>query len=215
MAARALVIFSTGAEGTSITPEDLADRAISAGVAVYPVGLPGFPWVLPYEGYTYVAPNGFYFYPSKQEQMGDVGKLLSMFGPGGANFVKGATRAYPSGCGNCGNYFASYFNYPFELLGDLTGGRRFDANNHNVIPEGDIPPGLLISEGLHLYSMTGSETHDVLERVKRHALARFSSTYTVGFVPSPSGAPRQHELEVQLASKSTGKVTEGKRSATY
>ncbi|HKE27422.1 MAG TPA: hypothetical protein VKB88_33940 [Bryobacteraceae bacterium] len=170
---------------------------------------------MPYEGYTYRAPNGFYyFYPSKQELKDDGGNQLSMFGPGGAYFVKGATRDFPSGCGNCGSYFASYYNYPFELLGDLTGGRRFDAKNHFVIPEGDIPPGLLLSVGPN-YSMTGSETLDVLERVKRHALARFSSMYTVGFVPSPSGAPRQHQLEVKLASKSSGKVTEGKRSATY
>ena len=42
--ARALVIFSTGAEGTSITPQDLADQAVAAGVPVYPVALPGFPW---------------------------------------------------------------------------------------------------------------------------------------------------------------------------
>ena len=55
-AARALVIFSTGAEGTSITPGDLADQAVAAGVPVYPVALPGFPWVMPYEGYTYSNP---------------------------------------------------------------------------------------------------------------------------------------------------------------
>ena len=63
--------------------------------------------------------------------------------------------------------------------------------------------------------MTGGETHDVLERVKKHALARFSSNYTVGFVPSPSSAPHEHKLEVKLASKSSGKITEGKRSAEY
>lgn len=63
--------------------------------------------------------------------------------------------------------------------------------------------------------MTGDETYDVLERVKRHALARFSSSFTVGFVPSPSGTPREHKLEVKLATKSSGKVTEYKRSATY
>jgi hypothetical protein len=66
-----------------------------------------------------------------------------------------------------------------------------------------------------MYSMTGDETLDVLERVRRHALARFSSTYTVGFVPSPSGALRQHQLVVKLASNSSGKVTERERSATY
>jgi hypothetical protein len=63
--------------------------------------------------------------------------------------------------------------------------------------------------------MTGGETDDILERVKKHALARFRSNYTVGFVPSPSGAPREHKLEVKLATQSSGKVTEGQRSATY
>jgi hypothetical protein len=63
--------------------------------------------------------------------------------------------------------------------------------------------------------MTGGETDDILERVKRHALARFNSNYTVGFVPPASGAPRQHKLEVKLALKSSGKVTDGKRNATY
>lgn len=214
-AARALVIFSTGAEGTSITPQDLADQAVAAGVPIYPVALPGFPWVLPYEGYTYRTAEKYgvyYFYSSKQEEAG--GNKLSMFGPGGAYFVNGATSHYPSGCGNCGRRFASYYNYPFELLGDLTGGLRFDAMNHGVIPDGDTP-GLVLLSSPDRYSMTGGETHDVLERVKKHVLARFSSNYTVGFVPSPSDSPREHKLEVKLGLKSSGKVTEGKRSATY
>jgi len=59
--ARALVIFSTGAEGTSITPEDLAGQAVAASVPIYPVALPGFPWVLPYEGYTYRGPYEGWF----------------------------------------------------------------------------------------------------------------------------------------------------------
>jgi hypothetical protein len=54
-----------------------------------------------------------------------------------------------------------------------------------------------------------------LGRIKKHALARFSSTYLVGFVPPPSAAPREHKLEVKLASESGGKITEGKRVATY
>lgn len=61
----------------------------------------------------------------------------------------------------------------------------------------------------------GNEARDILERVKKHALARFSSSYSIGFVPSPSVAPREHELEVKLAPKSGGKVNDGKRSATY
>jgi len=63
--------------------------------------------------------------------------------------------------------------------------------------------------------MTGRETEDVLERIKKHALARFSSTYLVGFVPAKSDTPREHKLEVKLAPKSGGKVSEGKRIATY
>ncbi len=198
--ARALVIFSTGAEGTAVTPQDLDDQAVAAGVPIYPVALPGFPWVLPYEGYTYrtAVKNGFfYFYPSKQEEAG--GNKLSILGPGGADFVNGA-----SGCSNCGHYFASYYNYPFELLGDLTGGLRFAAMNHFVIPDADTP-GLVLFLFPDGYSMTGEETDHVLERVKRHASARFSSNYTVGFVPSPSHSPREHKLEVKLGPKFSGK----------
>src|SRR5262249_44675239 len=62
MAARALVIFSSGAEGTSITPQDLADEAVAANVPIYPVVLPANRWIW-YEGYTYDSdgtspPNG-------------------------------------------------------------------------------------------------------------------------------------------------------------
>ena len=203
---RALVIFSTGAEGTSITPEDLAYQAVAAGVPVYPVALPGFPWVLPYEGYTYrsAVKNGFYYFYIGLKNDEARGNGLLMSGPGGVYL--GKTGRLP--------YFGSYYNYPFELLGDLTGGLRFDAMNHLVIPDEDAPPLalFLFPDG---YSMTGSETLDVLERVKRHALARFNSNYTVGFVPSLSGAPHDHRLEVKLAPNSSGKVTGGKRSATY
>jgi hypothetical protein len=72
-----------------------------------------------------------------------------------------------------------------------------------------------LADALTSFSMTGAETDDILQRVKKHALARFSSSYTVGFVPSPSSSPRAHKLEVKLAPKTGGKVTEGKRSATY
>jgi hypothetical protein len=63
--------------------------------------------------------------------------------------------------------------------------------------------------------MTGGQVNDILGTVKRHALARFTSTYTVWFAPSRSASPRNHKLEVKLASKSTGKVTDSKRSAAY
>ena len=125
----------------------------------------------------------YYFYASKDN--GEGGNQPLMTGPGGAYYVKGAAN-----CSNCGPpYFASYYNYPFELLGDLTGGLRFDAMNHFVIPDADTQ-GLVLFLSPDGYSMTGGETHDILEQVKRHALARFSSNYTVGFVPAPSGAPR-------------------------
>lgn len=133
-----------------------------------------------------------------------------MLGPGGAFFVNGG-----SDCSNCSRYVGSYYNYPFELLAEITGGLRFDALNHHfVTPDADTP-GLVLSPRSEEYSMTGRETDDVLQRVKKHALARFSSNYTVGFIPTPSDSPRQHNLEVKLAAKSSGKVTEGKRSATY
>ncbi len=206
MAARALVVFSTGAEGTSITPQDLADQAVAAGVPIYPVALPGFPWVLPYEGYTYRSPvkGGFFYFYVGLKNDEDGGNKSSMLGPGGVYLGKGSGLPY----------FGSYYNYPFELLGDLTGGFRFDAMNHFVIPDADTL-GLALFLFPKGYSMTGGETHDVLERVKKHALARFSSNYTVGFVPSPSDSPREHKLELKLAPRSSGKVIEGKRSATY
>lgn len=97
MTARALVIFSTGAEGSSITPQELVDEAVSAGVPIYPVALPGFPWTLPYEGYTYRSPvkNGlYYFYASKDD--GEGGNKLSMLGPSGASYAKGAATLLAS-----------------------------------------------------------------------------------------------------------------------
>lgn len=144
-----------------------------------------------------------------------------MWGPGGAYFVHDYTimtpGGNPSGCQNCGSVFVSYLNYPFELLGNLTGGLHFQAVNHaQPSKPGQSTQGSVFSaKNPPAYSMTGSETDGILERVKKHALARFSSSYTVGFGPSPSGAPRKHKLEVKLAPKSSGKVTEGKRSAAY
>jgi hypothetical protein len=54
------------------------------------------------------------------------------------------------------------------------------------------------SVGLGRFSMTGGQVNDILETVKRHALSRFTSTYTVWFVPSLSASPRKHKLEVRL-----------------
>jgi len=223
-AARALVLFSTGAEGTFITPEDLADQSVAAGVPIYPVALvpPPFLMILPYDGYGYdCGYDGRGYDGCQYDGVQYDSPLGSMWGPGGAYFVHDYTiqipGGNPSGCQNCGSLFVRYLNYPFEVLGNLTGGLRFEAVNHTPPSNpGETTQGL-VKSAKHppAYSMTGGETDDILERVKKHALARFSSNYTVGFVPSPSGAPREHKLEVKLAPKSSGKVMEGKRSATY
>ena len=222
MAARALVIFSTGAEGSVLTPQDLADQAVAAGVPIYPVVLPPspIPLILPYEGYGYDCEHEFdggclYDGLKYDAQLG------SMWGPGGSYLVHDYTIMIPGGnplgCQNCGSLVVHYLNYPFELLGNLTGGLRFEALNHAPPRKpGESTQGVVISaKNPPAYSMTGGETDDILERIKKHALARFSSTYTVGFVPTPSDSPREHKLEVKLAPKSNGKVTEGKRSASY
>ena len=78
-----------------------------------------------------------------------------------------------------------------------------------VLPRGDMRVTPVEPE------QTADPTEDILERIEKHAVGRFSSTYMVGFVPPPSGAPREHKLEVKLAPKSGGKVSEGKRIATY
>jgi hypothetical protein len=96
------------------------------------------------------------------------------------------------GPGQSGEVFHPY-DEGFESLGDLTGGRQFDVTD----------------------SLTAAHLRDILETVKAHALARIRSNYTVGFVPSPSGSPREHKLEVRLAAKSSAKPAGGKRSATY
>src|SRR5262249_46152592 len=102
-------------------------------------------------------------------------------------------------------------NAPFEDVGKQTGGRSFEASRRG-------PPKISTSgetRTLDRFSMTGREVNDILGAVKRHALARFTSTYTVWFAPSPSASPRNHKLEVRFAAKSSAKVTEGKRSASY
>jgi hypothetical protein len=77
----------------------------------------------------------------------------------------------------------------FERLGALTGGLSFEP-----------------------YDMDVSEVRDILEAVKNEGL----SQYVAGFVPQPlSGRPREHKLEIRLASKSSGKLLGGRRKAIY
>jgi hypothetical protein len=65
------------------------------------------------------------------------------------------------------------------------------------------------------FSMTGTQVSHILDAVKSHALAQFTATYRVWFAPSPSASPRKHTLEVKLAPRSSGRVTGGKKNATY
>lgn len=205
MAFRALVIFSTGAEGSSMALQDLADQAVAAGVPIYPVALFTFPPLLPYDGYGF--DNGQIFYDDQytgRSMRGPAGPYVQIWGP--ADRPNLPANSPP---------VAPYINYPFELLGDLTGGHHFESVNHSQ-PLGESGQRFVLDRNTNLvFSMTGAETDDVLERVKKHALARFSSNYTVGFIPSPSGVPREHKLEVKLAPRFSAKVTEGKRSARY
>ena len=205
-AVRAFVIFSNGAEGTSVTPHDLANRATAAGVPIYPVALsdPRVP-ILAYDGYG--SEGNFWCYCFQA-----VG--LSMWGPSGPYTPPWGPADRPTLPANAPPV-APYFNYPFELLGDLTGGLHFEAANHSQ-PLGDSGQRF-VADAMHpaVVTMSGAETEDILARVKRHALSRFSSMYTVGFVPMPSESPRGHKLEVKLAPKTSGKVIEGQRNAIY
>ena len=75
-----------------------------------------------------------------------------------------------------------FFEEFLGRLGKLTGGR-------SVIPPPEKNDGALVA----------SELSEILAGVRNEAL----SQYAVGFVPQPpSGAPREHKLEIKLASKS-------------
>jgi hypothetical protein len=77
----------------------------------------------------------------------------------------------------------------FARLGTLTGGRSFAPATTDV-----------------------ASLRDILESVKNEGLTQ----YMVGFVPqSTSPQPRQHKLEIRLASKSVGKLLGGKRTVAY
>ena len=134
-----------------------------------------------------------------------VARVLVMFSEG-----IGATTTIPEDVGNQAldlgipiypiatnyeNHIQS--NYPrnlfrmrqFEALGKMTGGRAVEYTQ--------IDAATLLK---------------ILESVKNDGL----SQYVVGFVPpSASGTPREHKLEIKLASKSSGALEGGKRRATY
>jgi hypothetical protein len=79
--------------------------------------------------------------------------------------------------------------HQFGALGKMTGGRALDY------PEIDA-----------------AALRKILETVKNDGL----SQYVVGFVPpSASGTPKEHKLEIRLASKSGRALEGGKRRATY
>jgi hypothetical protein len=200
-AARALVIFSTGAEGTSTTPRTSPIRQSRPAFLSIP-----WPSSVSHPSCRTMAMHSITARSSMTRstqagQCGDLGARMCRFGD------RRPSKPPP-------NYppIAPYINYPFELVGDLTGGLHFESVNHSQ-PLGESGQRFVLANPM--FSMTGGETDGILERVKRHTLARFSSSYAVGFVPLPSGAPREHKLQVKLAPKSGGKVTEGKRSATY
>lgn len=206
-AARALVIFSPGAEGTSITPQDLADEAIAAAVPIYPVALPSNEAIW-YDGYA--------FDPDGPLGMGRFGPNFGIGHGGRGRFQQWGVCIDPELRGKStivppGSLRDCPLNVPFEDLGKQTGGLSFEAvrlGPPNLPRSGEASP-------LNRFSMTGSQVNDILGAVKRHALARFTSSYTVWFAPLPSVSPRNHKLEVRLAAKSGSKITDGKKSAIY
>jgi hypothetical protein len=153
MAARALVLFSTGAEGTAITPQQLADEAVAAGVPIYPVALFHFPWALPYDGYgyegfVYPGQDGPEYGVDRRSMWGPAGPYMWIFGPAGWTPPRGAPP------------FAPYLNYPFEVLGDFTGGIHFEAVNHSQLtkPGEGGRPYLSDSTTSLMFSMTGGDS---------------------------------------------------------
>ncbi len=193
--ARALVIFSTGAEGTSITPQDLADQAGAADVPIYPVVLPSLSPIW-YDGYAF----------DPEEAMRVTNPLNAVL-PRSPQLGICRDASQPGGTQSV---IDCPLNKPFENVGNQTGGRSFEAARRGGAPK--LPS---LHEGLQRFSMTGGQLTDIIQAVKKSALARFSSIYTVGFTPSSSNSPRKHKLEVKLASKSSGKVTDGKKIAIY
>lgn len=88
-----------------------------------------------------------------------------------------------------------FFEEQLGRLGKLTGGR-------SIVPSPEKDDGALVASTLR----------DVLQSVRNEGL----SQYVVGFAPhASSDAPKEHKLEIKLASKSSGELTGGKRRTLY
>jgi hypothetical protein len=85
------------------------------------------------------------------------------------------------------------FDEDFQRLGGLTGGHAFEAAD----------------------AMSAGEMRDIIKKVEVHALAHARAQYVVGFTAAASDKSRDHRLEVKLASKSSGRVTGGKKTVRY
>ncbi|MGH9237381.1 MAG: hypothetical protein ACRD3G_05005 [Vicinamibacterales bacterium] len=204
MGARALVIISTGAEGTSIRPEDLADQALSADIHVYPVALPTYQAIW-YDGDN---PNVQWENRGASGPSQMVTPRMGEFGICQDALREGSRQGGPP---LDADLLDCPLNAPFKAIGTWTGGRSFEAARR----PGPKMPHTGSESMLSRFSMTGAQVINILDAVKEHALARFTATYRVWFTPSPSVWPRKHTLEVKLAPKTSGTVSDGKKSATY
>jgi hypothetical protein len=88
-----------------------------------------------------------------------------------------------------GTYPRNLFRlHEFADLATLTGGRKFECP-------------IVDAESLAR----------ILEDIRNHGLSQF----VVGFVPQSNESPREHSLEIRLASQASGKLEGGKRRAVY
>jgi len=77
----------------------------------------------------------------------------------------------------------------FQALGKMTGGRDVEYTHINAVT-----------------------LRKILVDVRNHGL----SEYVVGFIPTATaGTPRQHKLQIKLASKASGSLEGGNRRAVY
>ena len=205
--ARAVVLFSTGAEGTTVIPDDVVDHAVAADVPIYPVALPTNQ-AIRYEGYPFDPDGPLGFGLQFGLGHGGYGRFPQWgmcLDPDIRSRLRG--NALPER-----SIIDCPLNVAFEDIGKHTGGRSFEAVRGAPpahLPRSDEP------RPVDRFSMTGAQVNEVLGAVKRHALARFVSTYTLWFTPTSAAPRRPHTLEVRLATKSSAKVVGSKRTATY